>query len=430
MSWEKNKHTIHTKWKTYWYHTHPSEIAIASWDYLFTGGKEIRARLFCELWSYLSPDIEVDAELAFAIECIHAASLILDDTPWMDNASTRRGKPTLHLIFSNRKSILLFHDVMYMVYCIWSERKPVHLESNNWNELLSHTLKRLMIGQLYDLEKKGTLIELASMKTGVLFELVAETVAACTNLDRNTWKLWGNHLGILFQWMDDWHDRDEDVIQQNRNAFNESYDITLTYYTTIWTRIEQAIGPSWFKRAFGQYMKQYFTQHIPFNQDTIHTSLSDLFLSYPIHILPSIDEPDPCRSVELDSMSVLINRRNSYEFTKEEIEQLIRSKHPFDITINGITIFQIDMDELFHLELMKWLQLLQEQNPIKITGKQMIQLMLRLLRMVESKNNTFIETYRARYMALKQKIWYIDESEWEFQPEIIDFMYDEFQSFR
>jgi geranylgeranyl pyrophosphate synthase len=30
-----------------------------------------------------------------------------------------------------------------------------------------------------------------------------------------------NNLGILFQWMDDYLDMDEDITQNNRNAFNE-----------------------------------------------------------------------------------------------------------------------------------------------------------------------------------------------------------------
>ena len=75
-------------------------------------------------------------ELAFAIECIHAASLILDDTPWMDNATTRRGRQTLHLSFSNKKTLMICHDVMYMVYLIWSENKPEHTSTSDWEHFI------------------------------------------------------------------------------------------------------------------------------------------------------------------------------------------------------------------------------------------------------------------------------------------------------
>ena len=36
--------------------------------------------------------------LASAVEMVHASSLILDDLPSMDNATLRRGKPTLHAV--------------------------------------------------------------------------------------------------------------------------------------------------------------------------------------------------------------------------------------------------------------------------------------------------------------------------------------------
>ena len=83
--------------------------------------------------------------LAFAIECIHAASLILDDTPWMDNATTRRGRQTLHLSLSNKKALLICHDVMYMVYLIWNKNKPEHISVSEWEHFILHHLQRLTI---------------------------------------------------------------------------------------------------------------------------------------------------------------------------------------------------------------------------------------------------------------------------------------------
>ena len=99
MSWDIQKASVYEKWKPYWFRTHPNDVAEYSWNYLFTGGKQIRAKLFCDLWSYLSGNINdtIDtrlyntyndntnisysvAELAFAIECIHVASIVLDDT--------------------------------------------------------------------------------------------------------------------------------------------------------------------------------------------------------------------------------------------------------------------------------------------------------------------------------------------------------------
>jgi len=435
--WEILRPHIHQKWKTYWYQTHPPDIATESWEYLFSGGKEIRARLFCELWSYLSPDTEPCGELAFAIECIHTASLILDDTPWMDNAATRRGKQTLHLTFSNKKALMFCHDVMYMVYLIWNENKPVHVSSSDWENFILSRLQSLMVGQAYDLEKKGTLIELASMKTGILFELVAETVAICTHLDINAWRLWGNHLGILFQWMDDWQDREEDTHQQNRNAFNEAYTVTLSYYGRIWEKVEQVIGPAWFDRPFGKFMKKYFTSGIPLPviSPTL-LSLSHLFLPYPTPTLPTLPDIDSDQKRELASIIldpnriILINRQNIYDLTYSDIEQLLRSKQPAEIRINNQINVQIDFDDLFHLELMEWIQSFNENNITKINGKQIIQIMLRVIKRFEQTPRNETESYRELYESWRRKIWSVEETEWEYQSEVINFIYQEIQAMK
>jgi hypothetical protein len=260
-SWDEYKRPVYEKWKSRWLSTHPPEVGNESWEYLFTGGKEIRARLFCDLWESLTPDSSPpNAELAFAIECIHAASLVLDDTPWMDNAATRRGRKTLHLVFSDKKALLIAHDVIRMVCEIWYEQCPSHLSRKDWNAHLIRIMERLAIGQWYDLEKQGSLMELASLKTGVLFEGVTETVARCLSLDIDFWSGWGNTLGILFQWADDWEDREEDKLQNNRNAFIEEYDNTLREYDHLWNQLQTYMGSSWFDRPLGQTLVTYFTK--------------------------------------------------------------------------------------------------------------------------------------------------------------------------
>jgi geranylgeranyl diphosphate synthase type II len=431
MAWESYRPQIHNKWKQYWFDTHSSDIASVSWDYLFTGGKEIRARLFCELWTYLSPESIVDAELAFAIECIHAASLILDDTPWMDNATTRRGKPTLHLTLSKKKAVLLCHDVMYMVYLIWQEHKPEHVSVDDWQNVIVDILQRLMIGQWYDLEKKGSLYELASMKTGVLFELVSETVAICTKLDRQAWKVWGNYLGVLFQWMDDWHDQEEDIEQQNRNAFNESYDWTLAEYGLIWNKLEKEIGASWFQRPFGKFMKQYFTTGIPLTV-TIGLTINSLVeVQTPLDKLPSLYPDMPSNDTMLynEDTIITVNGKNVYNLTRDDIREIIQSKKEVVLTRNGTPIYFGDYDDLFHLELLEWINVFNENNAMNIKGIQLIRILLRVLQHLKLNHKKYIEQYRVRYESWKQKIWNTIDQE-EDITEIVDIIYDEIQSKR
>jgi hypothetical protein len=89
--------------------------------------------------------------------------------------------------------------------------------------------------------------------------------------------------------MDDWNDREEDIIQHNRNAFNEEYNLTLKNYEYLWCKIENGIGIQWFLRPFGIFMKQYFTKNIPINLE-IHNKL--LFENISISYITSLTIPE------------------------------------------------------------------------------------------------------------------------------------------
>jgi geranylgeranyl pyrophosphate synthase len=350
--WDHAKQSVQAKWRAHWFSIHPPEVAEYSWNYLFTGGKEIRPTLFCELWHYLDPGTPINAELAFAIECVHVASTILDDTPWMDNAPTRRGRSTLHIQFSPKKALLLTYSLMDMVRTIWSAHCPAHVPTTVWHTLLQTSLQRLSIGQYYDMEKKGTLLELASLKTGVLFELVAETVALHLTLDTEYWRRWGNYLGVLFQWMDDWHDQEEDRIQESRNAFNEDYQTTLEKYTAIWSHIETGIGPQWFQTPFGEFMRTYFTKSLSIPQ---YASQSQRTLSSKLAI-PSLPHLPPLLSLLPDEIPYHRLETLPYPlpFTlphplpqltgKEILQQLFRASNEF-FTIPSLRTNFWDIDE-------------------------------------------------------------------------------------
>jgi hypothetical protein len=342
MSWDILKNEIYEKWKPYWFQVHPPEIAEYSWNYLFTGGKQIRPKLFCELCEYLSPALKIPAELAFAIECIHVASIVLDDTPWMDDANERRGQKTLHTVFSPKKAALISYELIDIVRNIWLNNKPPHVSDEIWQKLLVSKLQRLAIGQAYDIEKKGNLIELASLKTGVLFELVTETVALCVGLDTEFWKFWGNNLGILFQWMDDFHDQEQDIIQSNRNAFNEAYDTTLKNYEYLWSKIEMGIGKQWFEKPFGKFMLNYFTNDIPITRNNNLSSLNDsILITYPTELMiPQITTYDFEKKNVLPQLS-----------GKDIVDRLFRiSGDFFTIPSIKINLWHVDENNWEHLE--------------------------------------------------------------------------------
>ena len=258
MSWDDLKGGLFAQWKPWWISRHPMEIGEYSWAYLFERGKQIRPRLFCELWRHLCPERPPSAELAFMIECVHAASLILDDLPWMDNAKERRGWKTLHCMYSTRKALLLTHDVLELAWEV-GQSSHLPLKSTEWDKWIREKLNALWRGQFLDLSRKGSLEELATLKTGTLFECMTELVAVSVGLDSIFWRSWGQALGVLFQWVDDWNDQEEDRIIQQRNAFNESYQDTIVRYHMLWARVVQGVGPGWWETPFGMYLWKYFT---------------------------------------------------------------------------------------------------------------------------------------------------------------------------
>lgn len=265
MSWNDLKTPLFATWKAWWLARHPAEVGEYSWSYLFERGKQIRPRLFCELWRYLCPDREPPVEVAFMVECVHVASLILDDLPWMDNAIERRGLTTLHRMFSVRKALLLVHDVLELAWEV-GHSNPLSREmciggvaQSQWDEWIRSKANALWRGQFLDLSREGSLEELALLKTGTLFECVTELVAIGTGLDPIFWRGWGQALGILFQWVDDWNDRDEDNAIQQRNAFNESCDTTKARYSILWENVIHGIGQEWWKQPFGAFLYEYFT---------------------------------------------------------------------------------------------------------------------------------------------------------------------------
>ena len=73
---------------------------------LFAGGKRIRPILAMAIYEYSGENVEKIIVPACCIELFHTASLMLDDLPVMDNASSRRGKPAIHKIFKPQTTIL------------------------------------------------------------------------------------------------------------------------------------------------------------------------------------------------------------------------------------------------------------------------------------------------------------------------------------
>jgi geranylgeranyl diphosphate synthase type II len=71
-----------------------------------SAGKRMRPLLLMLVARDLGCNSPALVDVACAVEMVHAASLVLDDMPCMDDASLRRGKPAIHVQFGEDVAIL------------------------------------------------------------------------------------------------------------------------------------------------------------------------------------------------------------------------------------------------------------------------------------------------------------------------------------
>jgi geranylgeranyl diphosphate synthase type II len=162
-------------------------------------------------------------DTACAFEMIHAASLILDDLPAMDDAGLRRGLPTIHRAFDEATAILAGVGLLNQAYAvIAADRKlPGELRA----ELVGRATEAvgfmgLIAGQARDLFDRDLLRDQVALdrlnheKTGVLIIAAAQggaLVAGAPEASVEALGQFARHIGLAFQIRDDLIDADGSV---------------------------------------------------------------------------------------------------------------------------------------------------------------------------------------------------------------------------
>jgi geranylgeranyl pyrophosphate synthase len=150
---------------------------------------------------------------ACAVEAIHAASLILDDLPAMDDAPLRRGRPSAHIAFGEAIAVLAAVGLLNAAYGHLARGYEPSL-ATRLTALYADAvgLDGLVAGQAEDVLATNSTVTFDALerihrrKTGVLFSAAAtagaragggsdEDVAALTAYAKN--------LGLAFQIVDD-----------------------------------------------------------------------------------------------------------------------------------------------------------------------------------------------------------------------------------
>lgn len=157
--------------------------------------------------------------LASAIEFFHAASLVLDDLPCMDDATLRRGLPCVHRRHGEATAILTALALINRGYALVAEAlaaQPRRVRGRAWAAVeRSLGAAGLVGGQAWDLafaetDRSARLVSrIAEAKTGALFSLAVLLPAELARPDaaeRRALRALCLYWGQLFQIADDLRD--------------------------------------------------------------------------------------------------------------------------------------------------------------------------------------------------------------------------------
>ena len=173
------------------------------------GGKRLRPALCLLACDMVEGDIIKAIPPAMGIEIFHNFTLLHDDI--MDEASIRRGKPTVHQKWNSNVAILSGDTMMALAYeHIMKAPKEV---MQDVFLVFNKTAIEVCEGQQYDMNfetQKVVLIsdyiEMIRLKTAVLLAgslKIGAIIGGASNEDADNLYLFGENLGIAFQLKDD-----------------------------------------------------------------------------------------------------------------------------------------------------------------------------------------------------------------------------------
>ncbi|MBD3372790.1 MAG: geranyl transferase [Candidatus Coatesbacteria bacterium] len=181
------------------------------------GGKRVRPLLFYCACEVCGGDPRRFIDVACAIELVHTASLVLDDLPAMDDASLRRGRPTVHTVYDEAAAILAAVGGLMQAFELIAACGAIRGRRGLSAKLsleLSRAVGRdgMIAGQQLDLDATGSRLGMEELefihaaKTGVLFIATARMGALCAgarDFELEALEAYAKNLGLAFQIADD-----------------------------------------------------------------------------------------------------------------------------------------------------------------------------------------------------------------------------------
>ena len=197
-------------------------------------GKMLRSKLILKI-AGVNPE---SIKLCAVVEMIHAASLLHDDV--IDDANTRRGKPSINALYDNKTSIM-FGDILYSR--AFTELSQMDKEVAYH---ISNSVTLLSIGEMMDVDLTKTFnssyedyLEMIYKKTASLIEASARSAAIIAGLDSQKFANYGKNLGLAFQMIDDILDITQDEETLGKPSMHDFKEGKVTIpYLYLYERVE------------------------------------------------------------------------------------------------------------------------------------------------------------------------------------------------
>jgi geranylgeranyl diphosphate synthase, type II len=205
-------------------------------DSLFAPGKRLRPILAMLVAEILKGDPEPVLPAACSIEMVHTASLILDDLPSMDDASSRRGRPACHVAHGESTAILAAFALLNRAFEIlaegWTRGPEAHAVG----------LQGMIAGQAQDLAMTDRAIDfptlefIHSRKSGALFMAAAAlgaTAARAAAAERAAVVAYAKNVGLAFQIVDDLIDATSGAVEAGKDVGKDAKKTTFVSFAGV-----------------------------------------------------------------------------------------------------------------------------------------------------------------------------------------------------
>jgi geranylgeranyl pyrophosphate synthase len=230
----------------------PAPVSAAVRYSVLSEGKRLRPTLVFAAYEAMggAAGTEGIAELAAAVEVVHAYSLIHDDLPCMDNDDLRRGRPTVHRAFDVATATSAgFHMVGLAARVLVSGLDALDLPADRRRAVALELFRAaggggMIGGQVLDLEAEGRHISLEALrevhqrKTGALIAaacviggLAAGGVSQGEHLA--ALRAYGEAIGLAFQIADDVLDATATSAQLGKTAGRDAALAKSTFVSVL-----------------------------------------------------------------------------------------------------------------------------------------------------------------------------------------------------